>query len=96
MDGAGDFLGAQHGDRPLDLPPAAEMDHVSERAAAICALRRLELGELAIMGNEISGLDQGLTILDMNMIVHAYTALSRSLVDDCLALRCFRIGALPS
>ncbi len=96
MDGAGHFLGAQHRDRALDLAPATEMDDVTKRAAAVGALCRLKLCEIAIMSHETGRLAQRFAIRDMNMIVHAYTALSRSLVDRCLARTCFQIGALPS
>ena len=95
MDAAGYFLGAQHGDGALDLAPAAEMDHVAERPAAIGALGRLELGEIAIMRDEVAGFRKRLAILDMNMIVQTRRPIY-SLVDTCLALPPFPIGASPS
>ncbi len=95
MDGAGNVFRVQEGDHALDLPPAAEMDHIAERAAAIGALSGLELGEFAEGGDEIGRVGNQRSILNMNMVVQAYPALPH-LVALQLAASPFQKGASPS
>lgn len=71
MDGSGHLVSAQHRDGALDLPPAAEMNDVAERAAAVGALGGLELRQLAKSGDEISRVGKHRAIFNMNMVVHA-------------------------
>jgi hypothetical protein len=57
---------AQYLDRPLDLPPLAEMDDIADGAAAVGALGGLDHGELAEQGHQLVGLIEPGTI-DMNI-----------------------------
>ena len=72
MDGAGHLVIAQHRDGAFDLPPAAKMNDVAERTAAVGALSGLELRQLAIMGDEVGRVRKHRAIFNMNMVVHAW------------------------
>lgn len=68
MDAAGDFPEAQHQDRPLDQPPAAEVDQIAEAAAAIGARCGLARGMLAEQGNEIGRVVECGAVGDMDVM----------------------------
>lgn len=71
MDGAGHLIQPKHRDCSLHLPPMAEMDHVSERTAAVGARGRLQLRELAKIGDELRCFPQRRPVLNVDMVVHA-------------------------
>ena len=59
---------AKHVDRPLDLPPAAEMDDVAEIAASIGALRRFGTGEFPEPVDQLRGVGESRAIGHMDMV----------------------------
>ena len=68
MDGACHILATEHLDRPLDLPPVAEMEDVAERAAAIRPIGRLDHGQLAENRDQLGRLGQSRAVGDMDMV----------------------------
>ena len=58
VDGAGDFVVAERGDHPLDLPPVTEARNIAVVAATLGAHRRLEAGIVAITLDEVGGVGQ--------------------------------------
>ena len=68
MDGACHILATEHLDRPLDLPPVAEMEDVAERAAAIRSIGRFDHGQLAENRDQLGRLGQSRAVGDMDMV----------------------------
>lgn len=68
MDRARHAFPAQHRDRPFDLSPVAEVNHVSERPALVRAARRLVLGMLAIARHQLGRLGKRRAAVNMDMM----------------------------
>src|SRR5439155_9480576 len=63
---------AQHRDHPLDLAPAAEVDEISERAAAMGADRRFRRRMIAEIGDKIGRVGQGFPAGEMDVVTQCF------------------------
>jgi hypothetical protein len=96
VDSAGHLVIAQHRNGAFDLPPAAKMNDVAERTAAIGALGRLELRQLPIVSDEVVCVGKDRAIFNMNMVVHAWPS-HLSLLErlfSCASLSNWRIAVV--
>lgn len=72
VDRALSAIGAEQDDHPLDLPPAAEMDHVSDVAAVRGAAGGLVGGMDAEPSDQIGRVGYRRAVRQMDMIGHAF------------------------
>ena len=72
---ANHVIDREQDDQPLDLPPVAEMDMVSQIPAVIGARRRFKSGIVAETGNQILGIFK---TLPARQIWHQHTQLPKA------------------
>jgi hypothetical protein len=56
VDGPSDFVAAQSGDHPFDLPPVAKTRHIPFVAASVGTSRGLQQGILAVPAHEFGSI----------------------------------------
>ena len=71
VDRAHGIGGAQHLDRTLDLPPAAEMEDVAEGAALVGAVGGLRDGIFAVAGDQLGRFLERFAVGDMDVVTHS-------------------------
>lgn len=64
----GHLFVAQHVDRALDLPPAAEVDDIPQAPAAVGALGGLRAGIFAEPVDQLRRLGESRAVLDMDVV----------------------------
>jgi hypothetical protein len=72
VDGAGDFVVAQHRDHPLDLAPAAEVDEIANGAAAVRANRRFRDRVVAEAVDKLGRVGQGFPAGEMDVVTQGF------------------------
>lgn len=86
MDGSGRFGDVQHFDRPLYLPPMAEVDDIAERAAVVRPLCSFGAGMLSKLRDQICRFGERSPVGHVNMVLQAFPALL--LVPETRLIRC--------